>query len=769
MILIPVILLVVIVGFLSQEWGILLFVFLFPIINNLPYFFGIHDNIPYAPTALVVFLAYFFGWMLNLIRKNTPLYFDHRIFKPIFLFLLLIGVSGLMTFWRYTNFFPIFSEKIYELVVNVNNLRAGGAIMSCVFNFLNYLTGFLFFIIMLSAPKSKHFIKKLLVTISVSTFIALLFALLQKYHDPSLGNTPVWVIKNQINSTFKDPNSFAAFLSALLPVFLAMIFFSRRRLKIFLVGVLGLSLFVFPSIGSRSAFLALFIATVIILFWIFFSSSIRPKKKIIVMSSAFLLVGIIAISLVLLPQSILVERLEWSFDTIIKGDSLNILSIEKLRLWTVSFQMIKNYPFTGIGLGGYIVELPNYLKSMGQHYAHTDSAENYFIQVGSELGIVGLFLILWIFVEIMKQGATSWKLSRDKLKEKAICLGVTFGLASLGVNYLFHSFIGSYEIKYTFWLLVSILFFLHRPEESPTVSHKIGRKFKLTALALIVVFGSVQLWHSTHSLSIKNQSEKYGWQQNFGLYKLEQTDSGVHFRWTKQMAGICLDNIGPIVVLPLMASHPDITTNPVKVKIFHANSYFRKKNLVREIILEDSKWVDFESSLVPSPPKKAYFVFDVNRVWQPKKSLGIPDTRFLGIALGNEWYKYPSELPKKDIISTKIVSAKDWQGDFKDALIAFGTSRIHFRTSQEKIALRLWVKGQKAYDVGPYIIIRLDEEVIGKTVLLTNDWEPLIFSPPMRKGDHILSVEYVNDIYDPQSQQDRNVYLGNLDVISLAK
>src|SRR4030042_6647107 len=47
------------------EWGLLAFTFFFPLINNLPYFFGIDWSIPHAQTALVLFLFFLLGWLVH--------------------------------------------------------------------------------------------------------------------------------------------------------------------------------------------------------------------------------------------------------------------------------------------------------------------------------------------------------------------------------------------------------------------------------------------------------------------------------------------------------------------------------------------------------------------------------------------------------------------------------------------------------------------------------------------------------------------------------
>jgi len=58
-------------------------------------------------------------------------------------------------------------------------------------------------------------------------------------------------------------------------------------------------------------------------------------------------------------------------------------------IWKAAAHMIKDYPLTGVGMGAFIIELPNYAHTHQFPLRTTDSAENYFIQVFVELGILG--------------------------------------------------------------------------------------------------------------------------------------------------------------------------------------------------------------------------------------------------------------------------------------------------------------------------------------------------------------------------------------------
>jgi len=766
MILVPLLFMILIITSMNIKWGILFFVFAFPLVNNLPYFFKIDESIPHAPTALVLFLVFFLGWLLHNSFHSSISRFNHPVFKPIILFSIIIFVSFVITLFRYANFFPFLSDKIYELIVNVRGVSAGGAIMSDVFNVLNYLTGFLFFFILFNTLNSKEFMKKILIVLSFSALISLLFSLVQRFYSIGFGNTQFWVKFDRINSTFKDPNSFGVFLSAFLPLAFGMIFSYRRQIKIFLILVTFFALIVFPSIGSRSGLLGLGISSLTFFLLFFISYDVSFKKKIIYGLSIFLIVVLFLFSFCIFSkQTNLYKRVGWSLDMLSGEESLDRFFTRRLNFWAAASNMVIDYPLTGVGLGSFIIELPNYSKQMGFPFEQTDSAENYFFQVGSELGLIGLFLVLWMLWEIIRGTRKNWKNSPSDDKDRFILIGAISGIVAILVNFLLHSYIGSYEVKYFFWLLVALVLIFSKDKIKFLAKIKFGYKFRIIAIILPTFFGIFHLWNSTHSLSISNLTEKFGWNQNFGLYKLEKDNRGFSFQWTKKSAGITVENVGQVLVIPMMASHPDIKKNPVKVKVFLANRYFKKEKLIKEIVLKDNSWIDFEYPISKLSEKKIYLVLDTNRTWQPLKYSGVPDPRWLAIGLGEEWFKYPSKLSKEKIKNIYKISSERWEGEFKKNLISSGISHVKFQVDDKDIAIRLWVKGQKAFNVGPYVIIRLDNQIIGKSQLIEDKWTSLIFTPEISKGEHILSVEFTNDIYIPELKQDRNVFLGDLEVI----
>ncbi len=772
--LIPILLIIVLITALSVEWGALFFIFSFPLINNLPYLFGITPDIPHAPAALVLALAFFFGWLINKLFFGHKFKEDFPITRPLLLLSLIVLASAIITVFRYANFFPFGPSGIHDLVVNVNSVRAGGAIMSTVFTSLNYLTGFALFFILVNSFKDQKAGRRIFIALSLALFISLVFAVVQRHISIKIGNTPFWVAKSQINSTFKDPNSFGAFLSACFPLLLGVALSYRGKLRPFCWGLMVLTIYVFPWTGLRSGFLALLIS-LIVFFLLAMASSRISKKKKIALAATFIVVVVFFLVAVFAAQTqtILAKRLSWSLK-IVRGDiSLAELFTEKLRLWRIALSMVKDYPLTGVGVGAYIVELPNYSKLMEYPHRWTDSAENYFLQVGSELGLIGLFLLLWLFYEIIRQMKKIWKQpEKVNLGPRGgafVAIGIISGILSLGVNFIFHSFIGGFEIIYLLWLLTALIFILSSAKQISTERVGLSPKFKLTCLVVVLAFSATHLWNSAHSLSIQSRTEKLGLEQDFGLYSPEKDERLFSFRWAKEKAGLEMEILGPTVVLPVLASHPDLEKHPVRVRLYLADRNYRKKACLKEIILSKREWQEVALDTTEYLGKRVHLMVETNRAWLPSK-LGIPDARKLAVALGEEWFRYPEELAAEKIKAIQKIPSSQWRApDGKPGRVLFSNGKRHleFETDQETRALRLFLKGQKALHVGPYVIIRLDGKTIAKTMLTLEEWTPLLLTPEITPGAHTLEVEFTNDLHKPELHQDRNVFLGDVEIIYL--
>lgn len=137
----------------------------------------------------------------------------------------------------------------------------------------------------------------------------------------------------------------------------------------------------------------------------------------------------------------------------------------------------------------------------------------------------------------------------------------------------------------------------------------------------------------------------------------------------------------------------------------------------------------------------------------------------MGFRLAEYWFLYASDLPAGRFETVETLARDLWQGSQKDTLFAAGRSRLQFRSDGGPLWLGLWVRGDPAFGMGPIIIVRLDKTIIAKAIVSGKEWMRFVFPVSAAPGQHILSVEFVNDYSRPDLGQDRNVELGNVEII----
>jgi hypothetical protein len=654
--LLPLLAAVLLVTAARAEWGLLVFIFVFPLINNLPYLFGIFENVPHAPTALVLFLFYFLGLLVHKLVRGDRLSFREPIVQPLAWFSITIVASGIITALRYASPYPFLGTPFFELRTNVAGVSSGGAVMSVLFFSLNYLTGMAFFFAFLDTARSRAFIKKTLIVLGLSAFVSLSFGLFQHLKSIKIGSSPLTIGLGLINATFKDALSFGAFLAMIVSLAfgVGLAFRGLLRLSAFLLALFSMYMVLFS--GSKSGFLSIplslllfAILSVMTLVRLIRAGSVSWRK---LNWATFVIAGLVMTAAIagILSKSYIQKEILTSQTFIrthrtIMGAKSDIgqewlKSIFRDRaesLWKMAGLMMKDYPLTGVGIGGYIIEVSNYAK-LHPTELNPQSAENYLLQVGSELGPVGIFLVLWILWEIVKLAGRSYSRVPPTDPYRFILIGALGGIASFLLMLQTHTFIGSYEIKYFFWLLVGIVFGLGRAggreDEDPGRRPLFSTAQKIAGVVVISLFSGALFWNSTRSLSLRSRTEKFGFKQDFGFYPAENTNAGKTFRWTREYGGSTMKVAKPVIGIPLLVSHPDVQQKPVKVRIYLFEDFFEHRQLLAEVTIDRSTWKTYEYEVPREVGKEVILLVTVSRTWNPLKVMGAPDPRNLGVAVG---------------------------------------------------------------------------------------------------------------------------------------
>jgi len=260
---------------------------------------------------------------------------------------------------------------------------------------VNFLTYICLFIAVSSLPPENR--RRILDCIIFSGFLISILAIYQYFFgfehllkyishlDAQNSFVLDCIMRKRVFYPFVTPNILAGYLSMIVLISLIV-----RRHKYWFFPPMCLAIIFTQSLG---AMISLFIA---ILVYLYLKN--KPKKA----RFMFLLSLLIVIAVVFLAR-IINQRQHFQ--------PLFSLSM-RFNYWAETIGIIKEFPFTGIGLGNF-----NLIQS---RFAH-----NAYLQLWAETGILGLISFLWLVVNVIKNGLAAGNDSpcgREKLYLITACL-----------------------------------------------------------------------------------------------------------------------------------------------------------------------------------------------------------------------------------------------------------------------------------------------------------------------------------------------------------
>jgi O-antigen ligase/tetratricopeptide (TPR) repeat protein len=104
----------------------------------------------------------------------------------------------------------------------------------------------------------------------------------------------------------------------------------------------------------------------------------------------------------------------------------------RAAIWRATWQMFKDYPVTGVGLGGYWTAIPGYHQASGRltpRQAHND-----YLEILASGGVIGFALALWFVVLLLRRARP--RLNSHDPWRRAVCFGALVGLFGAAVHSL---------------------------------------------------------------------------------------------------------------------------------------------------------------------------------------------------------------------------------------------------------------------------------------------------------------------------------------------
>lgn len=297
-------------------------------------------------------------------------------------------------------------------------------------------------LVCVSTVKSTEDLLRLVGFAIVGIGLASLYGLLQRFMGIEVNELLVDVNVNadtpgRVYSFFENPNAFAKVLVMFVPMALSMFIYSEKKwisfisLGIFLVGAIALLL-----TYSRGGWIG--IAAGLVVYMLLLKPAIIPI--------AILIIGV---AIPVLPDSIY-NRILSIFNT--KDTS----SASRIPLFKATYELIKDNPMTGVGLGNDVLKEAIY---DGEYYSNQMNfihAHNIYLQIWAETGFFGLLTFLGSIISAFSRGV---KVIRAEGSPKILRGVIAAGISGLTGVLVFGvvDYIWAYpRVMTIFWLLFAI-------------------------------------------------------------------------------------------------------------------------------------------------------------------------------------------------------------------------------------------------------------------------------------------------------------------------
>ena len=226
----------------------------------------------------------------------------------------------------------------------------------------------------------------------------------------------------------------ASFSIALKVPFLIYLIFKEKSnyLKGIFIVLIILCYVILNYMNTR----AITLSNYFILFLILAFSIINFKKKLFLKSTILILVIFFSFNL---PSLINTKRSDKSQELISLTTTNDESSNQRIRYYKAGIKQIISNPFLGVGFGNWKLESIKYDKESAIQYMVPYHMHNDFLQVGAELGLIGIFLYFLFFVSSFSKYLIDLKKFkiRSDLKALVTLLFFTYIFVDSNLNFPF--------------------------------------------------------------------------------------------------------------------------------------------------------------------------------------------------------------------------------------------------------------------------------------------------------------------------------------------
>lgn len=121
-----------------------------------------------------------------------------------------------------------------------------------------------------------------------------------------------------------------------------------------------------------------------------------------------------------------------------------------------------------------------------------------------------------------------------------------------------------------------------------------------------------------------------------------------------------------------------------------------------------------------------------------------------------------------------VIAAGEWRGKTADGINEFKDGQMYWTGSMSALLavpegqaiLLIQARGAAADDIYPYMIVELDQEVIGETFVNNDEWKEFAFAVKAQASTKVLTITYCNDGANVKKNEDRDLFIGEAKIVS---
>jgi len=442
-------------------------------------------------------------------------------------------------------------------------------------------------------------------------------------------NDTVFGAMNRAAGLMYDGNSFGLIAALWGPMTVAFFIRSPRAAPLAWIAYAASWTATWAS-GSRTALAAAVIGAVPLVRIALARGATLSRRRVAVASTAAAVA--LVVLLTALPVAGPLRRMQASLP------SANAASLSAFvdELWNrngyglAAVQMIREHPWTGLGVGSFHVIVADYSYLVKFHwYLIPDNAQNWYRHQLAELGLLGS--VGWIaWAALFAVALWRHRAPATARAEASIVRGL---LIAIGLISLLGMPAQDVAVAITFWTLafwyVSITDGVgdsRRPVVGPWVA----------AVVLIVLVGGT-IVSARGSLRAPNRAVRAGRDYSYGFYAPEPAPDGGLRRWASGHGVIVIPTAGPRMKLTVSINHRDISLRPVDVLVrVDGSTAFQDRVTTVE---PRTVYVN-----VPGAGKRVLLETWASRTVRPS-DFGSADSRDLGVLLEWRFTDQPAPAP----------------------------------------------------------------------------------------------------------------------------